>query len=379
MQLTQKGCPMIRFEHVTKRYGKKTILNDLNFTIPDGQFVILIGPSGCGKTTTMKLINRLLEPDSGTISIDGEDIRSHDKVDLRRHIGYVIQQIGLFPNMTVAQNISVVPKLLKYDKNRCNEIVHEMLKLVHMEEYAEKYPSELSGGQQQRVGVLRALAASPPIVLMDEPFGALDPQTREVLQNEVKNLQQRLNKTIVFVTHDMDEALKLADIIIFMDSGEIVQMASPEEMLENPASERVRDFLGKHAPGVQPPSKVEQFMRTSVQSVRRDRGVLECVERMARHSVDTLLVVDDRNRYAGTVSIGDIRTWGRELKTIDPIIRQTARTTRVGDDARESFDYLLESGASYVIVLNEDDTIAGIVTKTSVARAVADTLWGDEK
>ncbi len=379
MQPTQKGCPMIRFEHVTKSYGKKTILNDLNFTIPDGQFVILIGPSGCGKTTTMKLINRLLEPDSGTISIDGEDIRSHDKVDLRRHIGYVIQQIGLFPNMTVAQNISVVPKLLKYDKNRCNEIVQEMLKMVHMEEYAEKYPSELSGGQQQRVGVLRALAASPPIVLMDEPFGALDPQTREVLQNEVKNLQQRLNKTIVFVTHDMDEALKLADIIIFMDGGELVQMASPEEMLENPASERVRDFLGKHAPGAQTPSKVEQFMRTSVQSVRRDRGVLECVERMARHSVDTLLVVDENNRYAGTVSIGDIRTWGRELKTIDPIIRQTARTTRVGDDAKESFDYLLESGASYVIVLNEDDTIAGIVTKTSVARAVADTLWGDEK
>lgn len=247
---------MIQFEHVTKSYEKATILKDLNFTIPDGQFVILIGPSGCGKTTTMKLINRLLEPDSGIISINGKDIRLQDKVELRRHIGYVIQQIGLFPNMTVAQNISVVPKLLKYDKTRCAKIVQEMLKLVHMEDYAEKYPSELSGGQQQRIGVLRASAASPPIVLMDEPFGALDPQTREALQDEVKNLQQRLGKTIIFVTHDMDEALKLADIIIFMDGGEVVQMASPEEMLENPATERVRSFLGKHASGTQPPSMV---------------------------------------------------------------------------------------------------------------------------
>ena len=266
---------MIQFEHVTKSYGKAIILKDLNFTIPDGQFVILIGPSGCGKTTTMKLINRLLEPDSGIISINGKDIRLQDKVELRRHIGYVIQQIGLFPNMTVAQNISVVPKLLKYDKTRCAKIV--------------------------------------------------------------------------------------------------------QEMLENPATERVRSFLGKHASGTQPPSKVEQFMRTNVQSVQRDRGILECAERMARHSVDTLLVVDECNRYAGTVSIGDIRAWGKELKTIDPIIRQTARTVRIGDDAKESFDYLLESGASYVIVLNEDDTVAGIVTKTSVARAVAETLWGDEK
>ena len=152
---------MIRFEHVNKSYGKTTLLKDLNFTIPDGQFVILIGPSGCGKTTTMKLINRLLEPDSGTISINGQDIRSQNKVELRRHIGYVIQQIGLFPNMTVAQNISVVPKLLKYSRTRCAEIVQEMLKLVHMEEYAEKYPSELSGGQQQRIGVLRGQPLRP--------------------------------------------------------------------------------------------------------------------------------------------------------------------------------------------------------------------------
>ena len=369
---------MIQFEHVSKSYGKTPILKDLNFTIEDGQFVVLIGPSGCGKTTTMKMINRLLEPDSGSILIDGKNIRDQDKVDLRRHIGYVIQQIGLFPNMTVAQNICVVPKLLKYDKAKCDEIVRDLLKMVNMESYAEKYPSELSGGQQQRIGVLRALAASPPIVLMDEPFSALDPMTRETLQDEVKNIQQKLGKTIVFVSHDMGEALKLADVIIFMESGTVVQMASPEEMLEHPANDLVRNFLGKHSPETPAPSKVESFMRTNVFSVHRDRGVLECAERMARGSVDTLLVTDEENRYVGTVSIGDIRHWGRELNSIEPLIRQTARTALVGDEAKESFDYLLDSGANYVVVLNADDTIAGIVTKTSVARSVAENLWGGQ-
>ena len=334
---------MIQFEHVCKNYGKTPILRDLNFTIPDGQFVVLIGTSGCGKTTTLKTINRLIEPDSGRILIDGKEIQEIDKVELRRHIGYVIQQIGLFPNMTVAQNICVVPRLLKYDKARCDQIVKEMLPMVNMEQYADKYPSELSGGQQQRIGVLRALAASPSIVLMDEPFSAL------------------------------------ADTIIFMDGGRIVQMASPEEMLEHPASEQVRDFLGKHAPGAPAPSKVESFMRTNVLSVQKNRGVLECAERMARGSVDTLLVTDEHEHYLGIVSIGDIRHWGQGLKSIEPLIRQTARVARVGDDAKESFDYLLDSGANYVVVLREDDTIAGIVTKTSVARSVAENLWGEAK
>ena len=370
---------MIQFEHVCKSYGKTPILKDLNFTIPDGQFVVLIGPSGCGKTTTLKTINRLIDIDSGTISIDGKDIHSQDKVELRRHIGYVIQQIGLFPNMTVAQNICVVPRLLKYDKQKQADIVQNLLKMVGMENQANKYPSELSGGQQQRIGVLRALAASPPIVLMDEPFSALDPMTRETLQDEVKNIQQKLGKTIVFVSHDMGEALKLADTIIFMESGQVVQMASPEEMLEHPANDLVRNFLGKHTPESSAPSKVEHFMRTNVLTVKRDRGVLECAERMARGSVDTLLVTDETGRYVGTVSIGDIRHWGRELTSIEPLIRQTARTVRVGDEAKESFDYLLDSGANYVVVLNADDTIAGIVTKTSVAQSVAENLRGDSK
>lgn len=370
---------MIKFEHICKNYGKTPILKDLNFTIPDGKFAILIGPSGCGKTTTLKTINRLINPDSGTIYINGKDIRETDKVELRRHIGYVIQQIGLFPNMTVAQNVCVIPKLLKYDKAKCNEIVREMLKMVNMEKYADKYPSEMSGGQQQRIGVLRALAASPPIVLMDEPFGALDPMTRDSLQDEVKKLQQKLDKTIVFVTHDMSEALKLADVIIFMNKGQIVQMASPEEMLENPANDLVKSFLGKHISENQVSSKVEDFMRTNVYCVKMNRGIRECAEMMARNSVDSLIAINDQEQYVGTVSIGDLRHWGRELKNVESLVRQTARTVQVGDEAKESFDYLLETGADYVVVLNADDTVAGIVTKTSVARSVAENLWGDSK
>ena len=370
---------MIEFKDVCKSYGKTPILQELNFTIPDGQFVVLVGPSGCGKTTTLKTINRLIEPDSGSICINGKDIRATDKVELRRHIGYVIQQIGLFPNMTVAENISVVPRLMHYDAVRCRQIVTDLLKLVQMEAYADKYPSELSGGQQQRIGVLRALAASPPLVLMDEPFGALDPVTRAALQEELKKLQQQLQKTIIFVTHDMDEALKLADIIIFMDKGKIMQMAAPEAMLEYPATELIREFLGKNKPDQSQRTKVEDYLRTNVISVKEGRGVLECAELMARNSVDTVLVTDVAGHYKGTVTIGDIRHWGRDLKSIEPLVRQKARTAKVGDEAKESFDYLLESGADYVVVLNEDETIAGIVTKTSVARSVAENLWGDAK
>ena len=238
---------MLRFEHVSLSYGSQKIIDDISFEIQEGQMAVLIGSSGCGKTTTLKMINRLIEPTSGKIYINGKDIAAQDRVELRRHIGYVIQQIGLFPNMTVAQNICVVPNLLKYSKEACDKIVHELLELVNLpyEQYAHKYPSEMSGGQQQRIGILRALAASPPIVLMDEPFSALDPMTRRTLQQEVRSLQQKLNKTFVFVTHDMEEALDLADVIIFMDHGRIVQTAPPEEMLAHPASGLIQDFLGK--------------------------------------------------------------------------------------------------------------------------------------
>lgn len=371
---------MIRFEHVRKQYGKSVILDDLSFEIKEGQFVVLIGPSGCGKTTTLKMINRLIEPDKGNIFINGKDTAEADRVELRRSIGYVIQQIGLFPNMTVAQNITVVPRLLKYDKQKRDEIVHQLLALVNMpyEQYAHKYPSEMSGGQQQRIGVLRALAASPPIVLMDEPFGALDPMTRSVLQEEIKKLQKKLNKTIVFVTHDMEEALNLADTIIFMEGGRIAQMASPEEMLRAPADDLIRGFMGKHIAGADSVvMTAADFMRSNIFKVQKNRGILECTECMARNRVDTLLVVNEDDTYAGTVSINNIRLYGHAGDTIEKLVTNTNCTAYLNDDARECFDKLVSSGDSYVVVLNTDNTIAGIVTKTSMAKAMADALWGD--
>ena len=376
----ERGYSMIRFEHVTKQYGDNVILNDLNFEIEEGKFVILIGPSGCGKTTTLKMINRLIDPNSGHIYIDDKDINTIDKPALRRSIGYVIQQIGLFPNMTVAQNISVVPRLLKYPKEKCDQIVHELLEIVNMpyEQYAHKYPSEMSGGQQQRIGVLRALAASPPIVLMDEPFGALDPMTRTVLQEEVKKLQRKLNKTIIFVTHDMEEAISLADVIIFMDKGEIAQIASPEEMLRNPANDLIRSFLGKHIHDNNETLTISSFLRTNIFKVGADRGILECTELMALHGVDTLLVTDSDDRYLGTVSIEEINEHSQEkLDSIAPLVRRVMPEASITDEAKACFDKLLVKGGNYVVVLNPDQTIAGIVTRSSMARALASAVWGD--
>ena len=370
---------MVKFEHISLSYGNQQVIFDLSFEIPDGKFVVLIGPSGCGKTTTLKMINRLIQPNAGHIYIDGEDIAKQDEVTLRRRIGYVIQQIGLFPNMTVAQNICVVPKLLKYSKEQCDQIVRDMLAMVEMpyEQYANKYPSEMSGGQQQRIGILRALAASPPIVLMDEPFSALDPMTRRSLQQEVKGLQQKLHKTFIFVTHDMAEALDLADVIIFMDHGNIVQMAPPEEMLAHPASGQIQDFLGNfidtHA---QKELTAADFMRSGVSTVSARRGVNECVSKMQRRNVDTLIVVDDQDRYQGTVSIADIRLTGHVVKTIEPLIRCNTPTVHTGDSAKDCFDLLISSGAPYLIVLNEEEKVDGIITKTSMTSAMAEQLWG---
>jgi len=371
---------MIRFEHVVKRYGDSVILDDLSFEIKEGEFTVLIGPSGCGKTTTLKSINRLIQPEKGRIYVGGEDISRSDPVMLRRKIGYVIQQIGLFPNMTVAQNIAVVPKRLKYEKERILEITRELLEMVGMsyEEYAGKYPSELSGGQQQRIGVLRALAASPPIVLMDEPFGALDPMTRSSLQDEISQLHKKLHKTFVFVTHDMDEALKLADKIIFMDGGRIVQMASPEEMLENPANDLIRSFMGMRAPGAGPVSlTAADFMRPNPISVYKNRSIRECTDIMARRQIDSLLIKNDDDTYAGVVTIDNIKRSGKTTGKIGEIPISENAVSYVAEDAMESFDKLLNSHNDYVVVLNEDHTIAGIVTKTSMARAMADALWGD--
>ncbi len=239
---------MITLEHVTKQYlGTGVVaVDDLSLHIPEGVTVALIGPSGCGKTTAMRMINRLVDPTTGKILVNGEDVTKVDPVLLRRHIGYVIQQVGLFPHMTIAQNIAAVPKLLGWDQTRITRRTEELLHLVGLdpEQMLERHPAELSGGQRQRVGVARALAADPPVLLMDEPFGALDPIARSLLQTEFRQILKRVRKTVVLVTHDLDEAALLGDRIAIMKSGRIVQYDTPNVVLSHPADPFVENFVG---------------------------------------------------------------------------------------------------------------------------------------
>ena len=237
---------MITFENITKRYAEKTAVDSLSFEVPQGEVCVLIGPSGCGKTTTLRMVNRLIEPTSGRILVNGADATTMNVEELRRGLGYVIQSVGLFPHLTVADNIGVVPRLLDWDKRRTAERADELLALVGLapEEYRAKYPVQLSGGEAQRVGVARALAADPPVLLMDEPFGAVDPLNRERLQAEFARIQRDLKKTVIFVTHDIDEAIRLADRVAIMRDGRLQQYDTPEAVLEHPANRFVHDFIG---------------------------------------------------------------------------------------------------------------------------------------
>lgn len=246
-EATQEKTSMITFENVTKVYSDETVaIEEISFEVEEGTTTVLVGPSGCGKTTTMTLVNRLEDPTEGTVYYDGTDIQELNKVELRRNIGYVIQEIGLFEHMTVGENVATVPELRGWDQERIDERVDELLDLMDLpaNEYRDQYPTELSGGQQQRIGVARALAADPDVLLMDEPFGALDPLTRTELQNEFLGIQDRINTTILFVTHDIDEALKMGDKIAIFDVGELVQYGTPQAILEHPANEFVEEFIG---------------------------------------------------------------------------------------------------------------------------------------
>lgn len=238
---------MIEFKNIYKSFKDKHVLEDVSFSIDKGEFVCIIGPSGCGKTTALKMINRLIKPTRGAIYVDGKDISKEDEIDLRRNIGYVIQQTGLFPHMTVKENIELIPKLKnKKDPSLATKVV-ELLDMVGLdpEGYMNLYPTQMSGGQQQRVGVARAFASDPEIILMDEPFSALDPITREQLQDELLTLQNKLHKTIIFVTHDMAEAIKMADRICIMSDGRVQQFDTPEQILKHPANDFVHNFVGK--------------------------------------------------------------------------------------------------------------------------------------
>lgn len=237
---------MLEFKNITKIFKNRRVINDISFTVNKGEFVVIVGQSGCGKTTTLKMINRLISPTSGSICLEGKNILKEDTIKLRRNMGYVIQQTGLLPHMTVGENIGIIPMLEKWSESKIQDRTNELLKMVGMkpEEYVDRYPCELSGGQQQRIGVARAFATDAEIILMDEPFSALDPITRSSLQEELFSMQQELHKTIIFVTHDMEEAIKLADKICIMNKGEIAQFDTPENILKKPANDFIKDFIG---------------------------------------------------------------------------------------------------------------------------------------
>ncbi|MFZ5634791.1 MAG: ABC transporter ATP-binding protein [Bacillota bacterium] len=370
---------MIKFEKVSKIYGKHQVVKQVDLHVRQGEFLVIIGPSGCGKTTTLKMINRLVEPTSGRILVRGQNIMEMNPVTLRREIGYVIQQIGLFPNMSIMENVDLVPRLLGWDRERRVKRVRELLELVAMDPdiYAHRYPNELSGGQQQRIGVLRALAAEPSIILMDEPFGALDPITRENLQDEFKNLQSKLNKTIVFVTHDMDEALKLADRIAIMKDGEIVQLDSPEKILRKPADEFVLEFIGKHRAAGSELETVESIMKTNPVVVHPDRGGAETLALMKRKGVDTVLVVDGESRLIGVVTVEKLDRKHREAQNVGELVDTDLPVINAGSPARKAFDLLIGQKLEYLPVVDQNRRLLGLVTRTSMVNALAGVVWGE--
>ncbi|WP_068672900.1 betaine/proline/choline family ABC transporter ATP-binding protein [Oceanobacillus sp. Castelsardo] len=372
---------MLEFHNVTKRYDNgKSAVNNLNLKIEKGEFICFIGPSGCGKTTTMKMVNRLIDITDGAILVDGKDIKDQDPVALRRSIGYVIQQIGLMPHMTIEENIVLVGTLLKWTKEKKEERARELLKLVDLpEEYLDKYPHELSGGQQQRIGVLRALAANPPLILMDEPFGALDPITRDSLQEEFKKLQRELNKTIVFVTHDMDEAIKLADRIVIMRDGEIVQVDTPDEILRNPANEFVEEFLGKERliQGRPDVTTVGQIMNSAPVTVQTGTTLKSAISTMRDKRVDSLLITDSDNVLKGYLDIEAINLNYKKANKVEEVMETEIYSVFQDSLLRDTVHKILRRGAQYVPVVDEDRRLVGIVTRATLATLVYDTIWGD--
>ncbi|MCU5772914.1 ABC transporter ATP-binding protein [Erwiniaceae bacterium BAC15a-03b] len=311
---------MIHFNQVSKYFNGSAAVSDLTLNIAEGEFTVLIGTSGSGKSTTLKMINRLIEHDEGTIRFAGEEIRSFNPQDLRRRMGYAIQSIGLFPHWTVEKNIATVPSLLNWPKARIRERVSELLALLNLDnEFRQRYPHQLSGGQQQRVGVARALAADPEVLLMDEPFGALDPVTRAALQQEIIRIHQLSGRTIVLVTHDIDEALALADKIVLMDGGRVIQQGTPVELLTRPATAFVRDFFGRSELGVRLLSlgnagaAARRGEWLEAEPVAADISLREALSLFIARQTDKLPVVDQQQKPLGVLHFIDLLRQREEI------------------------------------------------------------------
>ncbi len=305
---------MIEIDEVTKSYGDRRVVDNLSMTVDVGTLCVLLGSSGCGKSTTLRMINRLIPIDSGSIRVGGEDVMQVPAEALRRRIGYAIQSIGLFPHWTVEDNIATVPRLLKWPKVRVRDRVTELLELFRLDPatYRGKYPHQLSGGEQQRVGVARALAADPELLLMDEPFAAVDPITRDALQAEVARIHRATGKTIVFVTHDIEEALRLATVIAIMDSGRIVQLGSPLDILEHPANDFVREFVGRQGLGLKLLSvrKIADRLRRGEtvegETISLDASLGDALSAMTARRADRLPVCDPEGRRVGVIALADL-------------------------------------------------------------------------
>lgn len=371
---------MIEFKNLTKRFpGGKIAVDSLNLTFNDGEFIVFIGTSGSGKTTSMRMINRMIEPTSGEILINGKNSKDMNAVELRRQIGYVIQQIGLMPHMTIFDNIVMVPKLLKWPVEKQRKIAEELIQKVDLPlDFLERYPSELSGGQQQRIGVIRALAADQDIILMDEPFGALDPITRDSLQETLKELQRELGKTVIFVTHDMDEALKLADRIVIMQDGKVVQFDTPDNILMDPANAFVENFIGEERLSQARTNfrTVEQIMIRGPVSVSSDQNLSEAIKLMRTRRVDSLFVTDGDDILLGMLSVEAIDTNRRRPVTVGEVMSEVS-FVREGTLVRDALQRILKLGYKNIPVVNENNQLIGLITRTSIVDMVYDTIWGD--
>ena len=367
---------MIQFENVSKRFkSNDEVLKNISFSINQGELVAIIGESGCGKTTLLKMINRLVKPSSGHIYIKGKDIMDLDEVELRRHIGYVIQQTGLFPHMTVRENIELIPKLQKADPGALAENTRKLMKMVGLDfdEFIDRYPTELSGGQQQRIGVARAFANDPDVVLMDEPFSALDPMTRSDLQDELVYLQSKLRKTIVFVTHDMDEAIKIADKICIMKDGVILQYDTPENILKNPVDEYVSNFVGKNRIWASPEFiRVSDIMLDKPVTVAKDVSILKCLDKMRQKKVDSLLVVDqDDRRLLGLVKASRLRGVEDKGAPAEAYMITDSPTLLPDETILDALKVVTDQNRSTVPVTDAQGKLVGLITRSSLVTALS--------
>ncbi len=373
---------LIEFQHVSKIYkGGKIAVDDINLSFDKGEFICFIGTSGSGKTTSMRMINRMTDPSKGKIMINGEDIQTINPVELRRKIGYVIQNIGLMPHMTIRENIVLVPKLLKVDLEERNKIAEKMIDLVELpREMLDRYPNELSGGQQQRIGVVRALAANQDIILMDEPFGALDPITRDSLQDLVKDLQERLGKTIVFVTHDMDEALKLANRIAIMSEGKVIQFDTPDNILRHPVNEFVEELIGEDRLIQAKPdiTTVGEVMLNNAITITPEKSLSEAIKLMREKRVDTLLVVDGAGVLKGFIDVETLDRRRNTATSVSDIMNPKVFFVKKSSLLRDTLQRILKRGLKYVPVVDDKQKVVGILTRASLVDIVYDVIWGEE-